>query len=174
MKKIISALCILMMTFTVTFSQNSPSEPKDFDDLSKQMAQMQKQLAEQMKKMFGNNDNSDSTQNFGFSFKNMPFGQMDSSIMQSFGMMFDGQNWHSLSPNGDTSMNDSFRGFQGEMPHFGKGMNLEDMLKGFSSMFKDGFPMSPQTDDMPRIQPYDKRRKGDETKKKGKYKTESL
>ena len=77
MKKILSVVCILMMTFTLTFSQNSPSEPKDFDDMGKQMAQMQKQLAEQMKKMFGNSGDSDSTQNLGFSFKNMPFGQID-------------------------------------------------------------------------------------------------
>ncbi len=174
MKKIFSALCIVMMTFTVTFSQNSQSEPKDFDDIGKQMAQMQKQLTEQMKKMFGNSDDSDSTQNFGFSFKNMPFGQMDTSMMQSFGMLFDGKNWHNLSPKGDTSMNESLRGFQGQMPDFGKGMNLEDMFKGFGSMFNNGLPMSPNTDGMPLIQPFDKQRKDDEPKKKGKYKTESL
>ena len=174
MKKIFSALCILMMTLTVTFSQNNQSEPKDSDDIGKQMAQMQKQLAEQLKKLFGNGDDSDSTQNLGFSFKNMPFGQMDTSMMPSFGMLFDGNNWHNLSPNGDTSMNESLCGFQGQMPDFGKGMNLEDMFKGFGSMFNNGFPMSPNSDGMPRIQPYDKQRKGDEPKKKGKYKTESL
>ena len=173
MKKLFSVFCIVLTTMSVTLSQNSQKNTPDFDDIGKQMAQIQKQMAEQMKKMFGNSNDSDSTENFGFSFKNMPF-QMDTSMMQSFGMMFDGQNWHNLSPNSDTSMNESLRGFQGQMPDFGKGFNLDNMLKGFGSLFKDGFPMSPNTDDMPRVQPYDKQRKGDETKKKGKYKTESL
>ncbi len=173
MKKFISVFYIILVTLTVTFSQNSQKESPNSDDIGNQMAQMQKQLAEQMKKMFGNGNDSDSTENFGFSLKNMPF-QMDTSMMQSFGMMFDGKNWHNLSPNGDTTLNESLRGFQGQMPDFGKGFNLDDMLKGFGSMFKDGFPMSPNTDGMPLIQPYDKQRKGDEPKKKGKYKTESL
>ncbi len=164
MKKLVSVLSLVLIITTFSFSQNNQKEEFNFGEI-------QKQLAEQMKKMFGNS--SDSTGSFGFSFKNMPF-QMDTSMMQSFGMLFDGQNWHNLSPNGDTSLNEQLRGFEGQMSDFGKGFNLDDMLKGFGNMFKDGFPMSPNTDGMPLVQPYDKQRKGDEPKKKGKYKTESL
>ncbi|MBL7816823.1 MAG: hypothetical protein JNL70_17510 [Saprospiraceae bacterium] len=175
MKKWLPILTIFLLTWSASNAQNNQKD-EDVDDISQQMAKMQKQMMEQMKKLFGNDEEGDSTQMFNFSFKNMPFGQIDTSFTQSFGMMFDGKNWHSLSPNGDSTTDESFRQLRDRMPDFGKGfdMNMEDMFKSFSQMFQGGFPMSPNADDMPRIQPDNKKRKGEESKKNGKYKTESL
>lgn len=174
MKKIASTLGLVLLLFSFATAQNSKKEtPQYADDFSKQMEQMSRQLAEQMKKMFGG-EGIDSTQNFNFSFKNSPFGSMDSTMTQSFGMLFDGKNWQNLSPNGDTSMNESMRELRERMPDFGKGLNIDDMLKNFGNMFQNGFPMSPDGDNMPRVQPFDKKQKGVEPKKKGKYETEKL
>ena len=174
MKKIASTLGLVLLIFCFATAQNSKKEtPQYSDDFSKQMEQMSRMMSEQMKKMFGNDD-SDSTQNFSFSFKNSPFGDMDSTMTKSFGMLFDGKNWQSLSPDGDTSMSESMKELRERMPDFGKGLNIDDMLKNFGDMFQNGFPMSPNSDNMPRIQPLDKKRKGEEPKKNGKYETEKL
>jgi hypothetical protein len=174
MKKIASTLSLVLLILTFATAQNNKKAPPQYsDDFGKQMEQMTQMMSEQMKKMFGNND-GDSTQNFNFSFKNMPFGSMDSSMTKSFGMLFDGKNWQNLSPNGDSSMNESMKELRERMPDFGKGLNLDDMFKSFGDMFQGGFQMSPNNDNMPRVQPYDKKQKGDEAKKKGKYETEKL
>ena len=177
MKKIGTTICFVLLILTFATAQTSKKKtPQDSDDLGQQMEQMQRQMAEQMKKLFGGSvDDSDSTQNFNFSFKNLPFGAMDSTMSQSFGMLFDGKNWQNLSPNGDTSMNEQMRELRDRMPDFGKGLNIEDMMKNFGQMFQGGgFPMSPNSDSMPRVQPNDKKRKGEEPKKNGKYETEKL
>ena len=174
MKKTASIIGLIFLVLTFATAQNREKEtPQYSDDLSKQMEQMQRQMAEQMKRMFGVQGN-DSTQNFSFSFKDLPFGSMDSSMTQSFGMLFDGKNWQKFSPDSDTSTNESLGKLRDQMPDFGKGFNFEDLFKGFETMLKDGSPMMPNNDNMPRIQPYDKKRKGDEPKQKRKYQTESL
>ena len=170
MKKPFSILCFLLLGFASLNAQNSQKE-NDSDDFGKQMAQMQKLMAEQMKKMFGSGEDNDSTQTFNFAFKNLPFSQLDTSMTQSFGMLFDGKNWQTL---GDSSMGQSLRDLQDRMPDFGKGFNMEDIMKSFGDLFKDGSMMSPYSDDMPRVQPNTKKRKAEEPKKKGKYQTESL
>jgi hypothetical protein len=171
MKKITTTIGFLLLMLTFVNAQNNQKED-NFDDMSKQMAQMQKLMAEQIKKMFGTEGVSDSTQSFNFSFKSLPFGQLDTSMTQSFGMLFDGKNWQNLSPNGDTSMNQSLQELRDRMPDFGKGMNIDDLFKSFGDMFQNGALMSPNPDDMPRVQP--KKRKAEEPKKNSKYKTESL
>ena len=170
MKKLVSVFGLILLISVSINAQNSQKDD-DFDDFGKQMAQMQKLMSEQFKKMFGNTEGSDSTQTFNFSFKNLPFGQLDTSMTQSFGMLFDGKNWQSL---GDTCMGQSLRDLQERMPDFGKGFNMEDMMKSFGDLFKEGGLMPPSTDDMPRVQPKGKKRKAEEPKTNGKYKTESL
>ncbi len=182
MKKIVSTISIFLLVLSFATAQNNKKEAlpdrigiddKYMDDFGKQMEQMSRMMGEQMKKIFGN-DSGDSTQNFGFSFKNSPFGSLDTTMMQSFGMLFDGKNWQNLSPNGDTSMNESLKQLRDRMPDFGKGLNMDDMFKSLGDMFQGGFPMSPNGDNMPRVQPSDKKRKGEEPKKNGKYETEKL
>ena len=177
MKKIATTIGFVLLVLTFATAQQRKKEtPQYSDDMGRQLEQMQRQMAEQMKKLFGGSgDDRDSTQNFNFSFKNSPFGAMDSTMSQSFGMLFDGKNWQNLSPNGDTSMNDQMRELRERMPDFGKGLNIEDLMKSFGQTFQGGgFPMSPNNDAMPRIQPNDKKRKGEDAKKNGKYETEKL
>ncbi len=178
MKRLISIFSLSILVFASANAQNSQKD-NDFDDIGKQMQQMQKMMTEQMKKLFGTDgtsrDNreggSDSTQSFNFSFKNLPFGQMDTAMTQSFSMFFDGKNWQNLS---DTSMNESMKGLRDRMPDFGKGMNIDDLFKSFGDLMQNGSPFSPNPDDMPRVSPNKKKQKAEEPKQKGKYKTESL
>jgi hypothetical protein len=178
MKKIATTIVLTLFLFTFSNAQNKQKDDS-FDDIGKQMAQMQKQMAEQMKKLFGTDgtsrDNregaSDSTESFNFSFKNLPLGQLDTAMTQSFGMLFDGKNWQNLS---DTSMNESMKQLRDRMPDFGKGLNMDDILKSFGDIFQNGSPLTPNPDDMPRISPNKKKQKAEEPVKKGKFKTESL
>lgn len=173
-KVLISSLCVLLTSGALVAQDStmpkSQSPNKDFPNISDSFKEMQKQMEEQMKKFFG--DEGGGFQSFSFK---MDTTFRDTSFSKSYGFMFDGKNWKSLTPNteGGDNMGDVFKQMQERMkklmPDMGKGFDM-DMFKGFGDM-------SEGEDSMPRVQPQPKPKKrlGDEEAPKNeKYKTEKL
>ena len=73
MKKIATTIGFILLILTFATAQQRKKEtPQYSDDLGKQLEQMQRQMAEQMKKLFGGSgDNSDSTQGFFHLFRHL-------------------------------------------------------------------------------------------------------
>jgi hypothetical protein len=145
-------------------AQDSSDERNTRDSFEK----MHRQMMKQFEQMF----RGDSSGNFSFKF-DTTFTNGD-AMTRSFGFMFDGNNWKSMSPD-SLGQNGSMKGFFGDFDNLfqgfdSKSFDLSDMMKRFEQMMPNGM-------DMPRMQPYDQRerkRKGDADKKEKKYETEKL
>jgi hypothetical protein len=135
---------------------------------------MMEQMQKQMQKMMGSfgSFGGDSTMNFDF--------KMDTTLNKSFGMLFDGKQWQSLTESGDSTHTDFFQQFlnrfkgmnpEGTSPDdSNQGFNMFDMLKNFEQIMPN---MAPQ-DGMPRIAPENKKKKGEADTKEKKYSTEKI
>ena len=126
---------------------------------------MMEQMQQQMQKMFGGMMDSSSTHSF----------QMDTTLNKSFGMLFDGEKWRSLTESGDSTSTDFFaqflQRFKGGSPNSGtEGFNFSEMFKGFEQMI----PNMEAPDSMPRVSPENKKRKGEAETKEKKYSTEKI
>ena len=163
MKKLTFVITIFCLSQLNLSAQSTPS-PQNM------MEQMQKQ----MQKMMGSfgNMGGDSTMNFDF--------KMDTSFNKSFGMLFDGKQWQSLTESGDSTHTDFFQQFlnrfkgmspEGTNPDdTNQGFNFSDMLKNFEQIM----PNMPTQDGMPRIAPDNKKKKGEGETKEKKYSTEKI
>ena len=169
MKKIVLILSIIFIFNAYTMAQDSSTpQSKDFPKGMESLKEMQ----QQMMQLFGRRG-SDSTQSFGFQL-DTNFMKIDTSFSKSFGFSFDGENWKSLTPNTEGGqMGDMFKQMQEQMkklmPDMNQNFDMSEMFKGFGNMF--GGDASP----MPRVQPKEKKRLGEEEMTKDKkYKTEKL
>jgi hypothetical protein len=157
MKKYFLAFSIILLSqFNISAQQNEA--PLNFMD---QMQQMQKQ----MQKMLGGMGDSSMANGF----------QIDTSFNKSFGMMFDGEKWRSLTESGDSTHTDFFQQFLDKF----KGMSPDGSMEGFSMppIFKGLEQMMPglgAPDAMPRISPENKKRKGEADTREKKYSTEKI
>jgi hypothetical protein len=153
----------------LSLTAQDSSKEKENERPADRFEDMQRQMMKQFEKMFDNSKG-------GFSFKmdTTFMNGIDTSFSRSFGFMFDGNNWKTMTPDSLESDGDS-RGF-GEMFKgfgdfdLGKDFDLSEMMKRFEQMMPRGF-------DMPRVEPYDngpKQRRGDKEKKEKKYETEKL
>jgi hypothetical protein len=163
MKKIFVLVLFGFITLGLSAQDSTKEKERPYDKFE----DMHRQMMKQFEKMFDNSKGG-----FSFKFDTTFMNGIDTSFSRSFGFMFDGNNWKSLSPDslgkGGGSMGDMFKGF-GDFD-FGKDFDLSDMMKRFEEMVPRGF-------DMPRIEPYDnapKQRKGDKDKKEKKYETEKF
>ncbi len=176
MRKIVLIIATFVLINTLSSAQDTKSSPsKEHPDMMEGLKDMQ----ERMKQFFGKG--LDSTQDFSFQM-DPNFMKMDTSMSKSFGFLFDGENWKSLTPGSDSlsngfggdKMGDIFKQMQEQMkklmPDMKEGFDMSDMLKGFGNFFGDDSLNSP----MPRVQPKDKKRLGEEESKDKKYKTEKL
>jgi hypothetical protein len=162
MKKYIFAFSVLILSHLSLSAQNNQS-PQNM------MEQMQKQM---QKMLGGMGMGGDSSMNLDF--------KMDTTFNKSFGMLFDGDKWQSLTESGDSTHTDFFQQFlnrfkgmspEGTSPDgMGQGFNLSEMLKGFEQMM----PGLQSQDGMPRISPENKKRKGEAESKEKKYSTEKI
>ena len=168
MKKILLILSSFFVFNAYIMAQDSStSQSKDFPNGMESLKEMQ----QQMMQLFGRRG-SDSTQSFAFQL-DTNFMKIDTSFSKSFGFSFDGENWKSMTPNSDGGqMGDMFKQMQEQMkklmPDMNQNFDMSEMFKGFGNMF--GGDASP----MPRVQPKDKKRLGEEEMKNKKYKTEKL
>jgi hypothetical protein len=176
MKKIVLIISsFFIINICLSAQDNTPAPSKEHPDMMEGLKDMQ----ERLKQFFGNG--LDSTE--GFSFRMNPdMIKMDTSMSKSYGFMFDGENWKSLTPGGDSlsngfggdKMGDIFKQMQEQMkklmPDMKDGFDMSEMFKGFGNFFGDDSMISP----MPRIEPKDKKRLGEEPSKEKKYKTEKL
>jgi hypothetical protein len=163
MKKLTLVITVFCLSQLSLLAQNTQS-PQNM------MEQMQKQ----MQKMMGGlgSMGGDSTMNFDF--------KMDTSMNKTFGMLFDGKQWQSLTESGDSTHTDFFQQFLNRFKGMGpegtnpddsnQGFNMSDMLKGFEQMM----PGLQSQDGMPRIAPENKKRKGEADTKEKKYSTEKI
>lgn len=176
MKKIVLIISTFILINTTSSAQDTtPSPSKEQPNMMDGLKEMQ----ERMKHFFGKG--LDSTESFSFRM-DPDMMQMDTSMSKSFGFMFDGENWKSLTPGSDSlsngfggdRMGDIFKQMQEQMkklmPDMKEGFDMTEMFKGLGSFFGDGFMNSP----MPRVEPKDKKRLGEEESKDKKYKTEKL
>ncbi len=169
MKKILLILSSFFIFNACTMAQDSSTpQSKDFPSGMESLKEMQ----QQMMQLFGRRG-SDSTQSFAFQL-DTNFMKIDTSFSKSFGFSFDGENWKSMTPNTEGGqMGDMFKQMQEQMkkmmPDMNQSFDLSEMFKGFGNMFGGG-DASP----MPRVQPKDKKRLGEEETKDKKYKTEKL
>ena len=169
MKKILLILSSFFDFNAYIMAQDSStSQSKDFPNGMESLKEMQ----QQMMQLFGRRG-SDSTQSFAFQL-DTNFMKIDTSFSKSFGFSFDGENWKSMTPNSDGGqMGDMFKQMQEQMkklmPDMNQNFDMSEMFKGFGNMF--GGDATP----MPRVQPKDKKRLGEEEMTKDKkYKTEKL
>jgi hypothetical protein len=158
MKKLTLAIAILCFSSLSLIAQNNASPQNMMQEMQKQMQKMLGGLGS-----FG----GDSTMNFDF--------KMDTTLNKSFGMLFDGDKWQSLTESGDSTHTDFFQQFldrfKGSNPDsMGQGMNLNDMMKNFEQIM----PNMQSPDGMPRISPENKKRKGEAEVKEKKYSTEKI
>ena len=168
MKKIILILssAFFFNAFISAQDLNTP-QSKDFPSGMESLKEMQ----QQMMQLFGRRG-SDSTQSFAFQL-DTNFMKIDTSFSKAFGFSFDGENWKPITPNTEGGqMGDMFKQMQEQMkklmPDMNQNFDLSEMFKGFGNMF--GGDSTP----MPRVQPKDKKRLGEEETKDKKYKTEKL
>ena len=168
MKKILLILSSFFVFNAYIMAQDSSTpQSKDFPNGMESLKEMQ----QQMMQLFGRRG-SDSTQSFAFQL-DTNFMKIDTSFSKSFGFSFDGENWKSMTPNSDGGqMGDMFKQMQEQMkklmPDMNQNFDMSEMFKGFGNMF--GGDATP----MPRVQPKDKKRLGEEETKDKKYKTEKL
>ena len=169
MKKIVLILSgIFIFNAYIMAQDSSTPQSKDFPSGMESLKEMQ----QQMMQLFGRRG-SDSTQSFAFQL-DTNFMKIDTSFSKSFGFSFDGENWKSMTPNSDGGqMGDMFKQMQEQMkklmPDMNQNFDMSEMFKGFGNMF--GGDATP----MPRVQPKDKKRLGEEEMTKDKkYKTEKL
>ena len=174
MKKVILIILSALFINGLAVAQDSSkpeSRKDDFMDLNESLKKMQ----EQMMKFFGNGQDSME----GFSFKmDTSMMRMDTSMSKSFGFMFDGNDWKSLTPNtegGDMSgmLKQLQERMQKMMPDMNRNFDMSKMFEGFGNMFGESDENS-----MPLVKPKDKNaekneKNADEYKNK-KYKTEKL
>ena len=169
MKKILLILSSFFVFNAYIMAQDSSTpQSKDFPNGMESLKEMQ----QQMMQLFGRRG-SDSTQSLAFQL-DTNFMKIDTSFSKSFGFSFDGENWKSMTPNSDGGqMGDMFKQMQEQMkklmPDMNQNFDMSEMFKGFGNMFGgDAMPM-------PRVQPKDKKRLGEEEMTKDKkYKTEKL
>ena len=169
MKKIVLILSSFFVFNAYIMAQDSSTpQSKDFPNGMESLKEMQKQMMQ----LFGRRG-SDSTQSFAFQL-DTNFMKIDTSFSKSFGFSFDGENWKSMTPNSDGGqMGDMFKQMQEQMkklmPDMNQNFDMSERFKGFGNMF--GGDATP----MPRVQPKDKKRLGEEEMTKDKkYKTEKL
>ena len=169
MKKILLILSSFFVFNAYIMAQDSSTpQSKDFPNGMESLKEMQ----QQMMQLFGRRG-SDSTQSFAFQL-DTNFMKIDTSFSKSFGFSFDGENWKSMTPNSDGGqMGDMFKQMQEQMkklmPDMNQNFDMSERFKGFGNMF--GGDATP----MPRVQPNDKKRLGEEEMTKDKkYKTEKL
>ena len=173
MKKIVLILSsIFIFKAAVSAQDLSTPQSKDFPNGMESLKEMQ----QQMMQLFGRRG-SDSTQSFAFQL-DTNFMKIDTSFSKAFGFSFDGENWKPITPNTPEGINeggqmgDMFKQMQEQMkklmPDMNQNFDLSEMFKGFGNMF--GGDATP----MPRVQPKDKKRLGEEETKDKKYKTEKL
>ena len=169
MKKIVLILSsAFIFNAAVSAQDSSTPQSKDFPSGMESLKEMQ----QQMMQLFGRRG-SDSTQSFAFQL-DTNFMKIDTSFSKSFGFSFDGENWKPLTPNTEGGqMGGMFKQMQEQMkklmPDMNQNFDMSEMFKGFGNMF--GGDASP----MPRVQPKDKKRLGEEEMTKDKkYKTEKL
>ena len=169
MKKILLILSSFFVFNAYIMAQDSSTpQSKDFPNGMESLKEMQ----QQMMQLFGRRG-SDSTQSFAFQL-DTNFMKIDTSFSKSFGFSFDGENWKSMTPNSDGGqMGDMFKQMQEQMkklmPDMNQNFDMSEMFKGFGNMF--GGDATP----MPRVQPKEKKRLGEEEMTKDKkYKTEKL
>ena len=169
MKKILLILSSFFIFNAYIMAQDS-STPQSKDTPSGM--ESLKEMQQQMMQLFGRRG-SDSTQSFAFQL-DTNFMKIDTSFSKSFGFSFDGENWKSMTPNTEGGqMGDMFKQMQEQMkklmPDMNQNFDMSEMFKGFGNMF--GGDASP----MPRVQPKEKKRLGEEEMTKDKkYKTEKL
>jgi hypothetical protein len=172
MRKIILIISsIVFLGFNAVAQDSTQPKEREFPSMMESMKEMQKQ----MMKLFGGGGTDSLSNGFSFDFggDDSDFMKMDTSMSKSFGFMFDGKNFKSLTPNTDGgNMSDMMKQLEEKMqkmmPDMGKNFDMMDMFKGFGNMFGD------DTDPMPRVQPKDKKRLGEDEPKEKKYKTEKL
>ena len=168
MKKIVLIhLSFFIFNATISAQDSSTPQSKDFPSSMESLKEMQ----QQMMQLFGRRG-SDSTHSFAFQL-DTNFMKIDTSFSKSFGFSFDGENWKPMTPNSESGqMGDMFKQMQEQMkklmPDMNQNFDMSEMFKGFGNMF--GGDASP----MPRVQPKDKKRLGEEEMKNKKYKTEKL
>ena len=168
MKKIVLILsCFFVFNAYIMAQDSSTPQSKGFPSGMESLKEMQ----QQMMQLFGRRG-SDSTQSFAFQL-DTNFMKIDTSFSKSFGFSFDGENWKPLTPNSEGGqMGDMFKQMQEQMkklmPDMNQNFDMSEMFKGFGNMF--GGDASP----MPRVQPKEKKRLGEEETKDKKYKTEKL
>lgn len=171
-KVVIASLCFIFLSAGLmaqdSTAPKSKSQGEDFPDMMGGFKEMQKRMEDQMKKFFGD----DGSQSFSFKM-DTTFMNSDTSFSKSFGFMFDGKNWKSLTPGTEGgNMGDMFKQMEEKMqkmmPNMREDDSIFDLFKGFGNAFGN-------EEAMPRVQPKDKKRKGDEEAPKNeKYKTEKL
>ena len=170
MKKLVVAfICFSIVAQSVFAQQRTPQTPSDpsdetpqYNDSFKSMEQMQGQIMSELQKMFGGKNGfqmGDSSQTFGFQQFKLPFGEMDSTMMRSFGFSF-GDNGGQFfgSDNGD-STSGNFQQLQEQM---------KQVMPMFEQLFQGKMPNMNQDPSV--IPPMDKQK----PKSNKKYKTEKL
>lgn len=169
MKKIVLIVSSIFIFNAYIMAQDSSTpQSKDFPSGMESLKEMQ----QQMMQLFGGRRSSDSTQSFAFQLDTNVM-KIDTSFSKSFGFSFDGENWKPLTPNSEGGqMGEMFKQMQEQMkklmPDMNQNFDMSEMFKGFGNLFgSDATPM-------PRVQPKDKKRLGEEETKDKKYKTEKL
>ncbi len=168
MKKVVLILSSVFIFNAYIMAQDSSTpQSKDFPNGMESL----KEMKQQMMQLFGR-QGLDSTQNFAFQL-DTNFIKIDTSFSKSFGFSFDGENWKPMTPNTEGGqMGDMFKQMQEQMkklmPDMNQNFDMSEMFKGFGNMFGGDAPP------MPRVQPKDKKRLGEEETKDKKYRTEKL
>lgn len=187
MKKLVfTAICLIVFFNHISAQQRSPQTVPDKSEApTKSDDPFRQQQGQQLQKMFGGSnflqkmfgDSStfkmgDSTQNFGFQEFRLPFGGSDAPNGQSFGFSFDGNGWHFLSPNGDSTSTGGMRDMQERlkqmMPNFDPKSGFGQMFDGFEKLFQGQMPF--QNNDPSVVPPMDRQK----PKSNKKYETEKL
>lgn len=169
MKKIINAfICLLIVTQSISAQQRTPKTPSDeseatpqYNDSFKSMEQMQGQIMTELQKMFGGKGDfqmGDSSQTLGFQSFKLPFGEMDSTMMRSFGFSF--------GDNGGQLFNFGSDSTSGNFPQMQEGM--KQIMPMFEQLFQGKMPNFNQDPSV--IPPMDKQK----PKSIKKYQTEKL
>lgn len=172
MKKILFFIAAFILFQSVGMAQNNEPVPSKEQDMKEGLKKMQ----EQMMRLFDNG--TDSTDSFSFGFGDN-FMKIDTAFSKSFGFMFDGENWKSLTPDknglsegpGNEDMSEILKQLQQKMKHMipdmKDGFDMSEMFKGFGNMFGNDPMILPEPNK-------NKKRLGEEERKEKKYKTEKL
>ena len=170
MKKLVATfICFLMIAQSVFAQQRTPQTPSNpsdatpqYNDSFKSMEQMQGQIMSELQKMFGGKNDfqmGDSSQTFGFQQFKLPFGEMDSTMMRSFGFSFGDNGGQFFGSDGGDSASGNFQQMQERM---------KQMMPMFEQLFQGKMPN--RDEDPSVISPMDKQK----SKSNKKYQTEKL